>query len=232
MTWMFAQAGEAAAFSDLKDCSGAGHTLRDCHRAGIHVTHSQSDRARFRSAFTEHYKPVWAFCARRTATASDADDVTATVFSVAWRQVDRLPVSDAEQRMWLFAIARKSLANHHRSDRRRRALTDRLSALADASLPGADDGIVDADELGRAIQALVTLRTSDQELLLFAIWEDLSVAEIAVVIGTSRPIVSVRLHRAKHRLRAAFDRLQGSTGTGHDRFRRAAGEAAEQESTG
>ena len=43
--------------------------------------------ARFTSMFERHYNEVLAYCARRS-TRSDADDIAAEVFAVAWRRIE------------------------------------------------------------------------------------------------------------------------------------------------
>ena len=66
-------------------------------------------------------------CARTRGAGSardEADDVVADVFVVAWRRIGDVP---AEPRTWLLGIARRVLANRHRSAKRQRALYERLA---------------------------------------------------------------------------------------------------------
>ena len=48
------------------------------------------------------------------------------------------------------------------------------------------------------------MRESDREVLRLFAWEQLTTAEIAVVLGVSANAAGVRLHRAKERLRNAL----------------------------
>jgi DNA-directed RNA polymerase specialized sigma24 family protein len=48
-------------------------------------------------------------------------DAAADVFLSSWRRLDDLPDGDAA-RVWLYATARRVIANHQRSKRRRVAL--------------------------------------------------------------------------------------------------------------
>ncbi|VAV97319.1 hypothetical protein MNBD_ACTINO01-19, partial [hydrothermal vent metagenome] len=154
----------------------------------------------FRSAYRSHYRSVLAYTLRRTAAHVDAEDVAAETFVVAWRLVDKLPVTEPDQLVWLYAVARRTLANHHRG-RGRAARLDELLLTVDAThVPGADDGVVDQSDLQVAVEALSELSSKDQEVLLLALWEDLSTREIATVMGLSKPNVSLRLHRAIRRL--------------------------------
>lgn len=191
-----------------------------------------SNRAgQFRSAYRNHYRSVLAYALRRTSVRADAEDVAAETFAVAWRRVDKLPIREPDQLAWLYAVARRTLANHHRG-RLRAARLDELLIIVDPStVPGADDGVVDESDLRAAIAALDDLSFKDREILLLALWEDLSTSEIATVMGLSKPNVSLRLHRAKRRLRDRFTAaVQEPSPSGHQTLRRPTGDP-EQEPT-
>jgi len=185
----------------------------------------------FRSAYRSHYRSVFAYALRRTAVRADAEDVAAETFVVAWRRVDRLPVTEPDQLAWLYAVARRTLANHHRGRGRAARLDELLLTVDPAHVPGADDGVADHSDLKVAIEAFSELGPKDQEVLLLALWEDLSTREIANVMGLSKPNVSLRLHRAIRRLRDRFATIvQEPSSSGHQTLRRATGDP-EQEPT-
>jgi RNA polymerase sigma factor (sigma-70 family) len=159
----------------------------------------------FRRLFADHFQDVWRFARRRTASGADADDVTADTFAVAWQRRADLPLDAV--RPWLFGVARLVLANHLRSGERRARLAGRLSStrLSASDLPWVGD---DPSTLGQDAlwAALATLSPEDRELLLMRGWDDLAVAEIAVVLGIAAPTVSTRLHKARRRLKNALER--------------------------
>lgn len=68
------------------------------------------------------------YFARRTTTTDDAADLLGETFVVVWRRERIVPEDQVAVRKWLYGVARKVLAGHHRSSRRRHALTERLSA--------------------------------------------------------------------------------------------------------
>ncbi len=164
-------------------------------------------RARFEEAWRNHSSAILAYAARRTRDPEDAADVLADTFLVAWRRLSDLP-DEPEARLWLFAVARKVLANQHRTELRRGALTETLiqqtASLTAAFLrPQAEDRR--SEQLAAA---LASLPEADREVLLLAGWEELSAAQIAVVLGCSAPTARVKLHRARRRL---ADRLEALT---------------------
>jgi RNA polymerase sigma-70 factor (ECF subfamily) len=167
------------------------------------MTRSEKAR-RFDTLFGAHGADVLSYCSWRAASASDAQDAAADVFLTAWRRLDSLPEGDAA-RAWLYATARRVIANQRRSGRRRLALHERLTAEA---ISGPWVGPPPEDEEPRRVhEALRRLTSQDREVLLLAEWEGLSPAEIATVVGCLTVTARGRLHRARRRFRAAFEEL-------------------------
>jgi RNA polymerase sigma-70 factor (ECF subfamily) len=155
---------------------------------------SESKRDRFHAIYSAHREALLAYLLRRTDDPADAADVLAEVFLVAWRRADAVPVGDAA-RAWLFGVARRALANHRRSERRRSALASELAAALASVPPPADDAF-DPDLRG----ALESLEARDREIVALTAWEQLTPAEIAQVLDMNPVTVRVRLHRARRRL--------------------------------
>lgn len=139
--------------------------------------------------FRLSYPRVLGYCLRR-APEPIAHDATAEVFAVAWRRRRDLPDDDGAV-PWLLAIARRVLANEMRGQRRRDRLATSISVTrVDASADASDDPVT---------RALDCLATDDRELLRLVYWDDLSHAEIALVLDISVNAVAVRVHRARTR---------------------------------
>ena len=62
-----------------------------------------SDQQRFALIYRRHYALIHAYVARRLRDRGLADDVTADVFTVAWRRLDDIPSPIGG---WLFGVAR------------------------------------------------------------------------------------------------------------------------------
>jgi RNA polymerase sigma-70 factor (ECF subfamily) len=154
---------------------------------------------RFQAAFEAHHRHVLAYALRRVESTEDAEDVVAETFAVVWRRLDRLPEPDRTL-PWLFAIARRIVANQRRSRSRRLRLRERLMAQPQPTLAA-------PDAPQPAIEALGRLRPDDQELLRLLAWEGLSHAEAGVVLGISANAVAIRLYRARARFAAELARL-------------------------
>jgi RNA polymerase sigma-70 factor, ECF subfamily len=160
-------------------------------------------RCRFETAYRTLYDPICGYVLRRVSDPDDAAEVVAETFLTLWRRFDDAP-SGAELRPWLFGVARRTAANQRRGDGRRSALAQRLAADFRASELAAP--VDERPELNPNVaRAFAGLTESDRELLSLVAWEGLSHEELAVALGVSRPVVRLRLHRARRRFSAALN---------------------------
>lgn len=172
-------------------------------------THLERTR-RFDALFRAYSSDIVAYCSWRSSSATDGQDAVAEVFLAAWRRLNDVPEGPAA-RLWLYATARRVMANQRRSSRRRLALRDRLKrerpdVAAEPPSSGSADAFVH--------EALRRLRPRDREVLLLAEWEGLTPVEIGAVLGCPAVTARGRLHRARFRFRVAYEELQARTDTG------------------
>ena len=199
-------------------------------RVGARLAHLQKQRpvaeAHFREVYQQHYGAILAYALRRCRDHTDAQDVAAETFLVAWRRLDAVPDGD-ESLPWLYGVARRVLANHRRGKRRRDRLSSRLQ-----SLPHQDCEIepraLASDAAVQALSALSRLHPRDQEVLRLAAWEGLSHAQMASVLGWSENASAIRLHRARQRLAKGFEKE--SVAPGHETDSKQATTAGEEPS--
>ncbi len=164
---------------------------------------TQSRRDRFEALAPDLIEPLRRFLARRTDPAT-AEDALSETLLVCWRRLDELP---AEPLPWAYGVARNCLANAERGARRQQRLAAKISSVdrpeETVSGPGSDDLLA---------EALAELRPDDAELLRLWAWEQLTPAEIATVLEVTPNAVSIRLHRARGKLRDALRKVEGSSG--------------------
>ncbi|GAA0945475.1 RNA polymerase sigma factor [Nonomuraea longicatena] len=159
-----------------------------------------TEAERFASVYAATYEQILGYAVRRCEDPEDAADVVAETFATAWRRVHALPDGD-EARLWLYGIARKTLANHRRGRVRRQHHSAELDAdVADLYAHDPDSAV----ELSTIARTFRELSDGDRELLSLVAWEGLDHAELAKVLGVSRNAVRIRLHRARKRLSRAL----------------------------
>lgn len=159
-------------------------------------------RARFEGIVREILEPLRRFLARRTDPAT-ADDALADTLLVCWRRRDELP---AEPLPFAYGVARLCLANADRGARRQRRVAGKIATLdppREVPEPVGDD---------RLAEAMGALSPEDAELLRLWAWEQLTAGEIATVLEITANAASIRLHRAKEKLRAALRKVDATAG--------------------
>jgi RNA polymerase sigma-70 factor (ECF subfamily) len=173
------------------------------------VAEASGNEQRFGSLYDAHRAALAAYCRRRVP--GDVDDVMAEVFLAAWRRVEEIP--NGAELPWLYGVARNVVANQRRSSGRRSRLAVRVGSQPADLAPEPAVAVLAADQ--PILDALSTLSASDQELLRLRAWEELSSAEMAVVLGITASAVDMRLSRARRRLERALAAF-GSTGRSAD----------------
>jgi RNA polymerase sigma-70 factor (ECF subfamily) len=163
------------------------HTAFDAARAG--------QRDALADLWRTHQAPLLRYLrARRMASP---EDVASQVWIDVARSIERFEGGADDFRRWLFTIA------HRRSvDEVRRAVrqTDIRAARVEPAV-GADIDHDRIDALERAIAMVSSLPVDQAEAVMLRVVNDLSVADVAGVMGTSEGNVRVLVHRGVLRLR-------------------------------
>src|SRR5205823_8533341 len=141
---------------------------------------------------------------RRRASWADAGEIVSETFLVAWRRLDDLP---GQERPWLLGIARKALANRMRTETRQRRVQLRLAAEP-PSAQTTDTYVID----GSVHAALARLSAADRDALTLLAWDELTPAEVAVVLDCTRAAAYVRIHRARRRFAIALAAIRSAEG--------------------
>jgi RNA polymerase sigma-70 factor (ECF subfamily) len=163
-------------------------------------------RYRFETFVAEVFDPLQRYLGRRLP-ADQVDDVLSDTLLVMWRRLDDIPREAVLP--WCYSVARQSLANHRRSNRRRLALTEKLQAQPKPVEGGEPEEPALED-------AMAKLSDAERELIRLWAWEQLEPREIAIVTGMTVNAVSLRLTRAKKKIEKEMTR-QDPARAGHRR---------------
>lgn len=162
--------------------------------------------ARFGDLYARHHRAVVAYC-RRRVSGDRVDDVVADTFLTAWRKLDQIPDGDGTL-PWLYGVSYRVLMHQWRGTARHERLKGRLMSMGVDSAGPFDDYIVSGYESDRVLEATSKLNTIDQEILRLSFWEELSHAEVALVLNLNVEAVRKRLSRALSNLTKEFNRLE------------------------
>jgi RNA polymerase sigma-70 factor (ECF subfamily) len=147
-------------------------------------------------ALEESAADLLAYLSRRVGP-DDAPDLLGETMVIAWRRSADLPDEPERARMWLFGVARGTLANYERGQRRRWALADRLrlQQQESRSSPAADEGLEVRDAIARLDPDLA-------EIVRLVHWDRLPLVQAAELLGIPSSTARGRYARARELLRA------------------------------
>ncbi len=171
-------------------------------------------RTSFERLALEHLDAAHNLAYRLVHGRPDAEDVVQDAYIRAFRAFGSCK---GDIKPWLLAIVR-NVAYRWLSDRKRRSnvisieegLTPReraSQALVASDEPSAETLLIAAEDRALVLDALAELSPAFREVLILREIEELSYAEIAIVIGSPTGTVMSRLSRARAELKGRFEAL-------------------------
>ena len=152
----------------------------------------------FERLYSAHAQPLFAFLLYRTGDRVLAEDVMADTFERALRARKRFDRRRASEKTWLYAIALNRLRDRHRRGEVEHRTVERLGADSHT-----DDRAFAAVEHRDLVQrALATLSAEEREAISLRYGADLTVPEIADLLGEPLTKVEGRVYRALRKLRS------------------------------
>src|SRR5262245_23976773 len=170
-------------------------------RAGVAADDAGTGRE-FADLYRRAVTDVYSYVASRVGDRAVAEDLTQEVFIAA---AHRAAAGEDVDVRWLLAVARNKLVDHWRA----RAREDRKLALV-ASLeppPRQVDEEPSIDDAGSASEALAALNPTYQAALVLRHADELSVPEVAVLLGRSVEATEQVLSRARAAFRSLYREL-------------------------
>lgn len=161
-----------------------------------------SDPIAFRAFYDQMLPRVYSFCYHRCAgNAAVSEDVTQETFVAAVGEI-RKGAAIQDPRGWIFGLARHKLLDHFRAETREER---RLAVAWQAPAPESEWQA--SDELARehALAALKSMPPAQRVAVTLRYLEEMSVPEIADVIGRSVHATESLLARGRETFRRAYE---------------------------
>jgi len=160
------------------------------------------DSEAFAALVQRYQRMIDAVLYRMTGSQADAEDLAQETFIQAYRQLERFR-GEAGFSSWLYRIAVNACLNWQKARGRRARLhfewADEQRHQHDGRTPGEAES---ADRLSHEVQqALMSLPAKQRAAVVLTIYENLSHAEAARVLGCSETTVSWRLFAARRKLK-------------------------------
>ena len=152
----------------------------------------------FEALYEAHAQALFGFLAYRTGDRVLAEDLLADTFEKALRGRRGFDRRRASEKTWLYSIALNVLRDHVR----RRQAEGRAYEKAEGAAEALPDPFADLEHRDQLSRALGVLSPEEREAVALRFGADLSVPEIAKVLGLELTTAEGRVYRALRKLRA------------------------------
>jgi len=165
---------------------------------------AHGETAAFQVLYERYRDPIFRFAYRLLGSVEAAEDVTHDCFLSLIKEPGRFDSSRASLRTYIYAAARNLAAKRYNSFARETGIERLDEEPSDGREPMAQ--VLD-NELAKVVQrAIASLPPLQREALVLFEYDELSLAEIAAIVGADANTVKARLFRAREKLRAGLDR--------------------------
>lgn len=160
------------------------------------------DEAAFLELYQHHRDAVYRFAYRLLGAQAAAEDVTHDCFMSLLQHAARYDGRRAQLRTYLLAAARNLCFKHFRRHAPETVWdTDAWESVAETEDAGPLRQVLTTELAAEVRRAVLGLPPLQREALILFEYEEMSLAEIAGVVGADTNTVKARLHRARRNLR-------------------------------
>ena len=172
------------------------------------VALAKEDKAAFGELYERYLQKIYSYVYYRMGNVHDAEDLTAKVFFRALAHIGNYVEQGVPFQAWLYRIAHNLVANWHRDQSRRKiiALDDYVAHSLQTEAP--DRLAEELEEQNQLLEAVRRLPEDRQQLLLLKFVEQMSNADIGLIMGRTEGAVKSLYHRTLLALREEMNQLQ------------------------
>ena len=167
----------------------------------------------FQSVYREYFNFVWSSVRRLGVGTESLDDLVQEVFIVIHGKLDTLERPDA-LRSWIYSVVRRTVSTHRRAKRTRAVAGHPASVEAEVVSPSPSP--LEQTETNAELQLLgdllAELDEPKREVLALVELEELTIPEVAEILGIPLNTAYSRLRAARQAFDAALARHAARTG--------------------
>jgi RNA polymerase sigma-70 factor (ECF subfamily) len=154
----------------------------------------KNDQEAFAQLYEEHFDKIYRYLALRIGNEMEAEDMTQQVFLNALQSISSFRWKGVPFSAWLFRIAHNQAVDHLRKKKKRASvpLDESLMSSNDAP-PATTERKMDIEELLRATKRLTE---AQREVISLRFSSELSIAQVAKIMGKSQGAVKALQHSA------------------------------------
>ncbi|OGO05215.1 MAG: hypothetical protein A2Y73_03910 [Chloroflexi bacterium RBG_13_56_8] len=165
------------------------------------VAQAAEEPAAFAALYDHYFGRVYNYVRYRVQGAQATDDIVAQVFERALGRITSYQPERAPFSVWLFAIARNAIADHHRRKVRRPTISVESLDQQPSPRPHPEEIAIHNETCTVLFAALAQLRERERDIIALKFAAGLTNRRIAEITNLSPTNVGVILYRAMRRLR-------------------------------
>jgi RNA polymerase sigma-70 factor (ECF subfamily) len=168
---------------------------------------AQGDNDAFGVLYERYVARIYSYIYYRTGSENDAEDLTARVFHRAYNHIGSYKNTGVPFSAWLYRIAHNLVANWHRDNSRRKEVP--LDETPDLVQHGVqpESQVIRGQQVDTLMRILRKLPAERQQLLILKFVDQLSNAEVGVIMGRSEGAIKSLYHRTLYSLKDDLDQL-------------------------
>jgi RNA polymerase sigma factor (sigma-70 family) len=157
----------------------------------------------FDRLFDDHAEALFAFLVYRTGNRSVAEDLLGDTFERVLRTRHRFDPRRGSEKQWIYTIALNLVRDHAR---RHTVESRAMERIASGAPHAAEDSRLDAIATREELHAaLDTLGDNEREAIALRFGSDLTVRDVARVLGEKENAVEGRIYRGLQKLRSQLE---------------------------
>jgi RNA polymerase sigma-70 factor (ECF subfamily) len=172
------------------------------------VARARTEPNAFAELYDRYVDRIYRYAYRRLGKHADAEDVTARTFHKAFEGLDHYEWRGAPFGAWLFRIAHNLLVDQYRAPAAAVSIDDLSAAGREPGDPHTlipEDAVLAREEVDGAWAAVARLPVLQRRAVTLRFGQDLSHAEVGVIIGRSEAATKQLVYRAMKTLRELLD---------------------------
>ena len=167
---------------------------------------ADGNTAAFQILYERYRDPIFRFAYRMLGSVEAAEDVAHDCFLSLIKEPGRFDSTRASLRTYLYAAARNQAVKRYQRVGRETSIDELAGEPRSSNHHGPMARVLNDELAGEIERAIASLPPSQREALVLFEYEDLSLAEVAQIVGADSNTVKVRVFRAREKLRVRLDR--------------------------
>jgi RNA polymerase sigma-70 factor (ECF subfamily) len=175
------------------------------------IRESQKDPEAFKYLFNKYYNAIFNYVLRRTCNSALAKDITANTFMNALDNIKKYRWRGIAFSAWLYRIATNEIHRHYRKAKHNTSLSPQQTASiqggssSDQELLEAEQAVIKHEQFRRIHAAIASLKPKYQSAIMLHYFENLSIREIAQILGLSENTVKTHIRRGLNQLKKNYE---------------------------